>query len=315
MPTLRQPTRGARPASQTLYMSLALLFSLLWASAFMGVKVGLRSSPPFFLMGLRFLVAGTVLIAVARLRGLPLPRTRQDWFRLAALGFLNNAAYLGLSAIALRSLSGGMGAVLASTNPLMLALVAPLFLRERLTPTRMMGFGVAFLSVLFIMYVRVGASEPLGAMALVLLANALMVAGTVLFKRWAPSQHLVVVNGVQLLTASVLLLVPSLAFESIGAVHWGGSFLGAIAFLALGVSCGAMLIWFWLLRAGDAARASAFFFLNPVLGLFLGALLLGEPLRGLDFAGTAGVALGIYLVQRGSPQAQASAPAAVTYAE
>lgn len=290
-----------------MYTALALLFSLLWASAFMGVKVGLHSSPPLFLMGFRFLIAGSVLAGLARLQGKAFPRHWRDWGRLAVLGLLNNAAYLGLSAFALRSLSGGMGAVLASTNPLMLALVAPIFLRERLTPTRIAGFVVAFCSVVFIMYVRVGASEPLGAMGLVLLANALMVAGTVLFKRWAPPQDLVVVNGVQLLTASVVLLVPSLLLEGLGAVRWNLSFIGAVGFLALGVSCGAMLIWFWLLRTGDAARASAFLFLNPVLGLFLGALVLGEPLRTLDFAGTAGVALGIYLVQKGA-SAAAGAP-------
>lgn len=300
MRTTATITATAPPISRTLYTSLALLFSLLWASAFMGVKVGLRSSPPLFLMGFRFLIAGSVLIIVARLRGIALPRSKRDWSRLAVLGLLNNAAYLGLAAIALRSLSGGMGAVLASTNPLMLALVAPVFLGERLTLTRKAGFGIAFLSVVFIMYVRMGASEPLANMALMLAANALMVMGTVLFKRWAPSQDLVVINGVQLLTASVALLLPSLIFEPVSAVRWDASFLGAIAFLAGGVSCGAMLIWFWLLRAGDAARASAFFFLNPVFGLFLGALLLSEPLRPLDFAGTAGVALGIYLVQRGA---------------
>jgi len=59
-----------------------------------------------------------------------------------------------------------------------------------------------------------------------------------------------------------------------------------------------MLIWFWLLSHGDATRASAYFFLNPVLGVFLGALILGEPLRAYDFAGSIVVALGIYLVQR-----------------
>ena len=59
-----------------------------------------------------------------------------------------------------------------------------------------------------------------------------------------------------------------------------------------------MLIWFFLLQSGDAGRASAFFFLNPILGLFLGALLLGEPLHRFDLVGTLGVAVGIYLVQR-----------------
>jgi drug/metabolite transporter (DMT)-like permease len=60
-----------------------------------------------------------------------------------------------------------------------------------------------------------------------------------------------------------------------------------------------MGIWFWLLRHGDATRASAWFFLNPVIGVFLGAAILGEPLRVQDFLGAATVALGIHLVQRG----------------
>lgn len=281
-----------------MYTFLALSFSTLWASAFMAVKVGLRSSPPLFLMGFRFLVAGSTLLLFARLSGRLLPDSRRDWGRLGLLGLLNNAAYLGLAAVALRHLSGGMGAVLASTNPLMLALVAPLFLRERLTPLKLAGFVVAFLSVVGIMYSRVGTNDRVGSMLLLLLANALMVTGTILFKRWAPRHDLMVVNGVQLLTASLALLVPSLLLEPVASVQWNWSFLGAITFLAFGVSCGAMIIWFHLLRSGDASRASAFFFLNPVLGIFLGALVLSEPFRGGDFAGSAGVALGIYLVQR-----------------
>ncbi len=73
----------------------------------------------------------------------------------------------------------------------------------------------------------------------------------------------------------------------------------AFAYLVLAVSLGAMSIWFFMLRSGDAARASSYFFLNPVFGLFLGALLLSERLRLIDFAGAAGVAAGLYLVQRG----------------
>jgi drug/metabolite transporter (DMT)-like permease len=59
-----------------------------------------------------------------------------------------------------------------------------------------------------------------------------------------------------------------------------------------------MSIWFWLLRRGDATRASAWFFLNPIIGVFLGATILAEPLRAQDFLGAAAVAFGIHLVQR-----------------
>jgi drug/metabolite transporter (DMT)-like permease len=135
-------------------------------------------------------------------------------------------------------------------------------------------------------------------MATMLFANTFLVAGTILFKRWAPPYHLTVLNGVQLLTASAALLVPSMLLEPVAAIRWDVSFLGALAYLTLAVSCGAMLIWFFLLQRSDASKASVFFFLNPVFGLLLGALLLGEPLHVLDFVGTAGVAAGIYLVQR-----------------
>jgi drug/metabolite transporter (DMT)-like permease len=281
-----------------MYTLLALLFSTLWASAFMVVKLGLKSSPPLFLMGCRFLFAGSILLGFAKFRGYRFPDSLKDWTRLGLLGLLNNAAYLGLSAIALRHLSGGMGAVLASTNPLMLALVSPLFLRERLRPLQVLGFLVAFISVVGVMYGRIGADDRLSSMLLALLANGLMVVGTVLFKRWEPKQPLVVITGVQLLVASIVLLVPSLIIEPVGAVKWDTNFLIAISYLAIGVSCGAMLIWFYLLRAGGASRASTFLFLNPVLGIFLAALLLGEPLRGKDFVGGFGVALGIYLAQK-----------------
>lgn len=258
----------------------------------------MRSAPPFFLMAFRFLTAGVLLLAYARMRGLILPAKLAEWGPLALLGLLNNALYLGLAAIALRRLSAGMGAVLASTNPLLLALLAAWMLRERLTVWKVAGLLTSFAGVIWIMSSRMGEDDRPDAMALMLLAICFLVAGTVVFKRLRFTQDLLVVNGGQLLAAGVALLVPSLLWEPLGAVRFTASFLGAQAFLILGVSCAGMLIWFWLLRHGDASRASAYFFLNPVIGLFLGWLLLGEPLHSQDFAGSVAVALGIYVVQR-----------------
>lgn len=280
------------------YTLLAILFSLLWASAFVVVKIGLKSSPPLFLMGSRFLLAGAVLLGWAWVRNLPRPAGR-EWWRLAVLGLLNNAIYLGLSGIALGHVSAGMGAIIASTNPLMLALVAPWLLKERITAVRAIGLILSFTSVSAIMYARTGGKlDDPAFMFLQLFANAVLVAGTVLFKRWAPQAHLVQVNGVQLVSAVVALLVPSLLLEPVSTVRPDLNYFGSMLYLAFAVSCGAMLIWFYLLRNGEAARANSFFFLNPVFGIFLGRVLLGEPLQPFDLIGTTGVALGIWLVQR-----------------
>ena len=76
------------------------------------------------------------------------------------------------------------------------------------------------------------------------------------------------------------------------------------------MSLGASFLWFWLLRHGEASRVSAFYFLTPIFGLALGALLLGESVRPLDGLGLAAVAAGIVLVQsvRGGPPLRPTAP-------
>ena len=280
------------------YTALALLFSFIWSSAFIAVKISLQSSPPLFLMASRFLVAGAVLLVYARLRGHGMPRHPRQWWPLAALGLLNFGLYLGLTAVALQHLSAGMGAVLASTNPLMLAMLAPWVLGERVGVLKIAGIVTSFAGVVWMMRSRLGHDNQPGAMVLVVLSIMCLVAGTLLFKRLRLDYDLLVLNGAQLLAAGIFLIVPSLLVEPVRDVRLSLSFLVSQAYLVVVVSWIGMAIWFWLLRAGDATRASAWFFLNPVLGLLLGALLLGEPLRAQDFAGAAAVAAGIYLVQR-----------------
>jgi drug/metabolite transporter (DMT)-like permease len=280
------------------YTLLALLFTFLWTSAFIVVKIGLRDAPPLFLMSSRFFLAGGALLVFARLRGRPLPARARDWWPIVVLGVLNFALYLGFTALSLREISAGMGAVLASTNPLLLALGAAWLLGERLTALKVVGLLVSFGGVTWIMESRLGSDNTPRGMVFAFLAVASLVVGTLVFKRIGLGHDRLVTTAGQLLTAGVVLGVPSLLWEPIGSVRWTPSYLAVQAYLIVGLSWVAMLIWFWLLAHGDATRASAYFFLNPVLGLFMGALVLGEPLRGADFAGAAAVALGIWLVQR-----------------
>lgn len=284
--------------SSVRYTALAVLFSLLWASAFVVVKVALRDAPPLFLMASRFLVAGPLLLAFAAARGRAMPALR-EWPVIAVLGVLNYALYLGLTAMGLRHLSAGMGAVLASLNPLLLAMLAPWVLGERLTVAKVVGLLTSFGGVTWVMWSRLGADNRPSAMVLMGLGTACIVAAALIFKRLAPDRDLTVLNGGQLFAAGLVLAVPSLAWEPVADVRFTSSFLGAWLYLIAGISWLAMGIWFWLLRHGDATRASAYFFLNPIFGLVLGALFLGEPMAPLDFVGSAAVALGIYLVQRG----------------
>jgi drug/metabolite transporter (DMT)-like permease len=297
---MMEATSQPRPSvSVPVYTGLALLFSLLWSTGFIAAVFGLRSSPPLFMMGLRFVLAGGALLVLCLLLRRPLPRARRDLGRLLVLGVFSFALYFGVTATALQGVAAGTGAVLASTNPLMLALVAPFLLGEQLSRQKLLGMLLAFASVVVMMWSRLGIGDSPFHMALVLLANVAMVTGTILFKRWALHYDLVTVTAIQLLVGGVVLLVPSLLCEAPAtSVRWDLNFLLTLSYQIVVLSWATMLLYLFLLRRGDASRANTFFFLNPVFGLFLGALLLGEPTRASDLLGAAGVAFGIWLALR-----------------
>jgi len=280
------------------YTALTVVFSCVWVSAFVALKIALRDAPPLTLMCSRFFVAGAALLLLARARGARFPRGWRGWWPVIVLGVLMQGIYFGLTSIAINHLSAGLSAVFASTNPVILAMVAPWFLGERLTAARAGGIAVSFGGVLWLMAGRVGADNAPWAAALFFACVCFFVAATILFKRWQLPYDRVLLNGGQLLTGGVVLLVPALATERLELVRLTPSMLAAQAYLTVVISCLAMLVWLWLLDHGDATSASVFFFLNPVWGLILGAVLLGEPLGAGELLAGVVVGLGVWMVQR-----------------
>jgi len=278
------------------YTLCALLFSLVWASGFVAIKIAMQGMPPLTLQSVRFVIAGAGVLAWVRWRSGAWP-ARREWPAMVLMAVLTQVVYLGVTAITLQHISAGMGTVLASTNPLLLALVAPWALGERLTLLKATGLLVSYAGVAWVMWRRIGPDNEPGAMAVFLAAIGFMVAGTIVFKR-VRVEHLLAFTGGQLLVAGLILAIPAAIRETPVHMTVTPEFVLAFAYLLLGVSIGGGVLWFWLLRHGDATRASAYFFLNPVMGLLLGAVFLGEPFRVQDLVGSAVVTLGIYLVQR-----------------
>ncbi|HEY5676745.1 MAG TPA: DMT family transporter, partial [Myxococcales bacterium] len=222
------------------------------------------------------------------------------WLRLLLLGTLGNALYLGLNYEALRHLSAGMGSIVASTNPLILALLAPWLLREPLTARKLTGLLLGFSGVVLAMHARAASQEARPVDVLTSAAGVLsFVFSNILYKRMRLRPHPVVLNAAQLLLAGVVLVPAALVFEGPPRVNWTLPVVGSLAFLVVVLSIGASMLWFWILHHGEASRVSAYFFLTPVFGLLLGALLLGEPLAPLDAVALVVIATGLWLTTRG----------------
>jgi drug/metabolite transporter (DMT)-like permease len=275
------------------------MFCVLWSSAFSIAKVALADCPPLTLLTVRFLAAGVLMLGLAAAQRTPWTLSRRDVALFAVLGIANQAVYLGIGYIGLRDISSGLSALIVSANPVVTAVLAVLFLGERMTWGKTLGLLLGIGGVAYIVGSRLAiGADHLQGIVLTIIALLSLVGGTILFKRFAPTGGLWIGNGVQSLAAGIASLPFALGFESVGDVVPSWRLLAAFAYLVLIVSVFAYLLWFQILTVSGATAASSYHFLMPPLGMLFGWLLLGEHMAVSDLLGIVPVVLGIYLVTR-----------------
>jgi drug/metabolite transporter (DMT)-like permease len=298
---------ASAPATRFNTLPLAIaLFCLLWSFAFIAGKIGVTDCPPLILLAARFSLAGLLILGFFAFR-------RDAWRELswrealmfAILGIANNALYLGLGYTGLKSVSAGLGGLIVSANPVFTAALAALFLGEAMTWRKVAGLLLGIAGVAFIVWHRMSVgTDSLHGVFFTFASLASIVLGTILFKLFAPKGSLWIGNGIQNLAAGIVLAPIAVGFADIHDVVPSLRLAGAFAFLVLGGSIIAYMLWFHLLKVCGATAASAYHFLMPPLSMLFAYLVLGEHVAFRDLLGIVPVALGIYLVTR--PAAAAS---------
>jgi drug/metabolite transporter (DMT)-like permease len=293
-PSITVPRAGFNPLP--VYIAL---FCLLWSFAFVAGKIGVTSCPPLILLTARFSLAGILILGISALRGEGWSLSWRDSLVFAILGVANNALYLGLGYTGLKTVSAGLGGLIVSANPVFTAMLAATFLGEQLTWRKVAGLLLGIVGVGFIVWHRMSVgTDSLHGILFTFASLASIVLGTILFKLLAPQGSLWIGNGIQNLSAGIVLLPFALSFSSVGDIVPSMHLLGAFAFLVLGGSILAYRLWFHLLRVCGATAASAYHFLMPPLAMLFAWMVLGERVEFRDLPGIVPVALGIYLVTR-----------------
>lgn len=288
---------GRAGSGTTVYLLLVFSFCVTWSSAFPVTKIALSVCPPELFLAMRFSAAAALLLAWAAWRG-DLAASREiPWMGLFALGLLNQAGYNGLTWIGMRTVSSGLSTVIISTSPILIGFLAAPILGERLTPRRLGGLLLGITGVVFVVRNRIAiAGEDIAGIAYVTAALLSLVAGSIVFKKWAPDVSLPVVVGAQSASAGLMLLIVGLLTESPQSIVLGGTFWFALIYNIVVVAIGAFVLWFFLLSRGSATSASSLHFLMPPLGLAFSWAMLGEPIHLLDLFGILPIATGIWLV-------------------
>src|SRR5690242_18585763 len=237
---------AAVPRPTFNWMPLAIaLFCALWSFAFVAGKIGVTYCPPLILLTGRFLLAGVLILAISAFRRDAGSLSRRDVVVFAILGIANNALYLGLGYTGLQTVSAGLGGLIVSANPVFTAVFAALLLGEPLTLRKVAGLALGTIGVAMIVWHRMSVgTDQLEGILYTLAALASIVAGTILFKQLAPKGSLWVGNGIQNLSAGLVLWPFALGFSNMDAIVPNAQLIGAFAFLVLGGSILAYVLWF-----------------------------------------------------------------------
>src|ERR1700760_3337492 len=150
------PTSPAKPSAFTALMPL--LFVVLWSTGFIGAKLGLPDCEPLTLLSLRYAAVLLLMGAVALASRAPWPADRRQWLHIGVSGLLIHAVYLGGVFTAIRlGLPAGVTALVVGLQPVLTALGAGLFLRERVRATQWAGLALGLGGVILVVANKVGA--------------------------------------------------------------------------------------------------------------------------------------------------------------
>ena len=275
---------------------MGLAFSLMWSSAFATGRVIVAHAPPLAALSLRFAISAVLAVAVARALGQSWRLAPAQWRGVVVFGLCQNALYLGLNFIALQRVEASLAAIIASSMPLIVALLGWALRGERVAPLGALGLAAGFGGVALIMGGRLsGGADPLGVALCVAGAGALAWA-TMTVRAVTAGGNLLMVVGLQMGVGAAILAVVSLATETI-TITPGWPLTLAFSYQILVPGLAATLLWFALIGRVGAVKASAFHFLNPAFGVLTAAALLGETISLPDILGVAVAGAGILAVQ------------------
>jgi O-acetylserine/cysteine efflux transporter len=288
---------------------VVLAFSLLvlfWGSSFAVVKLGLDYSPPGLFAGLRILIGGLAIVVAAILWG-GSPHLRRGWPVFLLLALYNAVLFVGLQTYAILYLPSGSAAVVVYLQPILTGLLAWLILGEPLSVAKLIGLLLGFSGIVAVSAGSIsGGANAVSPVGVVLGAGSAFfwALGTVYFKKYEARVSTLWAVAVTFLVGGVVLTMLGLLVEPLGEVSWTWEFVASLLYSGL-VGIGlAWVIWFALVRAGEASRVAAYIFAVPLTAVLIGVVFLDEPLGYPLLIGAALVVSGIYLVNRAPRRAK-----------
>jgi len=288
-----------------------IVLAALWGASFLFIRVGVVEFGVAPLMALRVGIGAVFLIAMLLARrpfAASVATLRARWLQLLAVGILNSAAPFCLFAYAELTLSAGATSVINATTPLFGALVAFLWLRDRLTTARTIGMAIGFAGVLVLVWNQIAPGHAGHDAALPvqgILAAAAALAASALYGVAGNFAKKYLMDVDAMTNAAGSMIGATLTLAPIAFLTWPAAPVSAHAWgavLALGIGCTGIAYFIYFHLVAGPARAMTVTFVIPLFGILWGAVFLGEHVSIAMIAGCgivlAGTSLATGVVKR-----------------
>ena len=276
------------------------LFVFLWSTGFIGVKYGIPYAPPFYFVAIRMAIAALLLfIAIAFLRKSQ-PITKAIFLPSTLIGLTLHGAYLGGCFFAVsRGLPAGITALIVSLQPVLVSIFAAKYLNEPLDKRAIAGLMLGLIGLFVVVIPRINMT---GANSISVISIAACIvgllggtSGTILQKKYGGAIPTLAGTSIQYAATALVLLTLALIFEQ-PEIEWTPKFLGALAWLVIALSFGAILLLFFLLSHGSAASVSSLYYLVPAATAVEAYFFFDEHVSLVSVLGTVITVVGVWLV-------------------
>lgn len=306
------------PHKAKLVAAFATLY-IVWGTTYLAIRIGLDADwPPAAFAGLRLMPAGLILLGISKARGASMRVSLRDRRTIVMVGLLLLVGGQYGTYLAEQYIGSGLTALIVALLPLWIAGAESLLPdMERPTARGYLGLALGFAGLGILLAPRItnlsGSGTEVLGIGIEILATWLWMTGSIVSKRRPVKADALVATGYEMLAASAVLVLIATVRGEWSHITLTPAGIGSLLYLIVIGSCVAFTAFVWLLRHAPASKVMTYAYVNPVVAVFLGWLVLSEPIDGWMLAGmtviVAGVALATSAPTR--PARSGSTPAPV----
>ncbi len=291
-----------RPSRFAVMVAFGLVY-FFWGSTYLAIDIAVEKIPPALMCGIRFFIAGTFMLAFCGLRGKRISYNARQLGEMAVVGLLLLMGGNLTLSFAETHIASGLAALIIAVTPLWFLVLDALLLGDHHVSRRGkvgLGLGVAGLVVLIwpqLVAPSAFGHDQLWASMSLWGASFSWALGSVLAKKWKSAEvDQFSATAWEMIAAGLGCLLFALIAGDFGRVVWARRSVGAVCYL---IVCGSWIgytAYIWLLGHMPTSKVSTYAYVNPVVAVFLGWLILNEPVDAYILAGSAIVVASVILV-------------------